>query len=83
MSKARELSNWLPAGGNAGDALVKASAADFDFTYAPNAGGGGTGLPPFAFADRGKALVVGPLGQSADWGNDINSADQTINAGSF
>ena len=39
MTRARDVANYIPGGGTAGQALIKASNEDYDFTY------GAPGLP--------------------------------------
>ena len=79
MTRARDVANWLPTGGNPGDVLVKASADDYDYTYKNI----GAGLPSFEPEDQGKALVISPA-LEAEWGARLQPVfpeNQTIDCG--
>lgn len=79
MSRARDVADFIPAGGAAGTSLVKASGDDYDTTWSAAVGNIPEIIPT---ADRGKALVIDET-DAPEWGAPINSDAQVIDAGSF
>ena len=68
MTRARDIANWIPEGGDVGQILIKASTDDYALFW-------GNGPPPWLPADLGdptEILKVNDAGDAAEWRPDVD-----------
>lgn len=78
-----EISHGIPAGGTAGQVLMKGSSTDYDASWQDGGGGGGGGVSPYT--GNPSALGTASPGSSANYarGDHVHPMPSAANVGAI